>query len=389
MNSLGQLWRAAAARIRKPFRGGTPADVVARESVDERGNNIIQLERVRDELTAASKVDHSRLAGLERQLADLEAKHDATGMLVRDLEMTLAATRSDLEHTHVQIRALERQVDDSQQLYLQSVQETQLQIRKQDMRLNWLMLVSGLALLMAATASAILVWDVRKNAGVLAGMSADIKQLTASIQQSHNRAPVLPGSALANPDEPSVPTPPAVSMSQPGQVSVPPLPKVSAPALSTQDGMDAVSPSGSDAVTAAVNGDKGKDEVRRFFERNAGMPDMVSLPSGVQYRPVKQGSGKSPSLKDWVVVDYLGMTRDGSIFDNTYESGQRAIFGIEGLPPVWQEPILQMREGAEFEVYVPPGNANIGGIPSPGKPEGEPGIYLIELIHVVETGGGG
>jgi len=139
----------------------------------------------------------------------------------------------------------------------------------------------------------------------------------------------------------------------------------------------------------AGDGDAVKDEIRRFFERNARVPDMVSLPSGVQYRVVKQGSGKTPTLKDWVVVDYIGMTRDGSIFDNTYDTGQRAIFGIDGLPPAWQEPLLQMHEGSEFELYVPPGNANIGGVPSPDKPEQEPGIYLIELVHVVEAGSDG
>jgi FKBP-type peptidyl-prolyl cis-trans isomerase len=131
------------------------------------------------------------------------------------------------------------------------------------------------------------------------------------------------------------------------------------------------------------------DEIRQFFERNATMPGIVSLPSGVQYRVVKPGNGRSPDLDDWVVVDYLGMTRDGSIFDNTYDSGQRAIFGMDGLLPGWQEPLLQMQEGAEFEVYVPPGIANIGGIPSLNKPDMEPGIYLIELIQVVEVGEGG
>ena len=46
-----------------------------------------------------------------------------------------------------------------------------------------------------------------------------------------------------------------------------------------------------------------------------------------------------------------------------------------------------MQEGAEFEVYVPPDIANIGGIPSLKKEAGEPGIYLIELIQVVEVVG--
>jgi hypothetical protein len=347
---------------------------------DEHGNTVVLLDRVRDKLASAGKADVSRIASLEQRLAELETEHAATGKQLQVMEKDLAVTSSSLENTHIQVKALERQLEDGQQLYLQTVQETQLQLRKQDMRLNWLTLVSVFALLLAAVASAILIWDVQKNAGLLAGMSADIRQLVQTVERqggrSQSAAQDTQSDAPGAPHKKLPPLPDQSSMPSPAMLQ--PIPDfLPAPDAVSPDNV----PTGMDAAP--------DDEVRQFFERNASMPGMVSLPGGVQYRVVRQGDGKSPGLGDWVIVDYLGMTRDGNIFDNTYDSGQRAIFGMDGLLPGWQEPLLRMQEGAEFEVYVPPEIANISGISSTSKQRMEPGIYLIELIQVVEVGEGG
>jgi len=288
-------------------------------------------------------------------------------------------TGSELEKTTTRVQTLARELEDGQKLYLQTIQETQLQMRRQDMRLNWLRLVSVFALLLAAVASAILIWDVQKNAGLLAGMSSDIKQLMMTVEQQGSLSqPATQGTPADTAVAPHMKLPPLPDQSlMPPPESLPPVPDfLPAP--------DAVSPDekpvGTDAAVPV-------DEVRQFFARNATMPGMVTLPSGVQYRVVRQGDGRSPGMNDWVVVDYLGMTPDGTIFDNTYDSGQRAIFGMDGLIPGWQEPLLRMQEGSEFEVYVPPEIANIGGISSLSKQAGEPGIYLIELIQVVAVDG--
>ena len=72
-----------------------------------------------------------------------------------------------------QVKSLAQQLEEGQQLYLQTVQETQQQLHRQEIRLNWLAMVAAFALLLAAVACAILIWDVQKNAGLLAAMSAD------------------------------------------------------------------------------------------------------------------------------------------------------------------------------------------------------------------------
>jgi hypothetical protein len=386
MSSLRSLWRETTARLIKPFRhrarsvtaGSLPAD-------GERENTVVHLERVRDRFATSPRTEASRIASLEQRLALLETEHAATERQLHVVEKELAVTGTDLEKTTIQVQTLARDLEEGQQLYLQTVQETQLQIRKQDMRLNWLRLISIFALLLAAVACAILIWDVQKNAGLLAGMSSDIKQLMITVElQGGLTQPAARDIQADVPVETYVKLPPLPDQSHtPSPESLPPVPDfLPAP--------DAVSPGenpAGDGTPAGKDDAASTDEVAQFFARNATMPDMVSLPSGVQYRVVRQGDGKSPGLNDWVVVDYLGMTPDGSIFDNTYDSGQRAIFGMNGLLPGWQEPLLRMQEGSEFEVYVPPEIANIGGITSISKKAGEPGIYLIELIQVVAAGG--
>jgi hypothetical protein len=376
MNPLTRFWHDTTARFKKPFRHREKSSMAASmRAGGEPGNTVVQLERVRDRFSTAGKAETARMASMEQRLAELETEHAATQRQLQIVEKDLAVTGTDLENTHARVNTLAQELEDGRRLYLQTVQETQLQLRKQDMRLNWLTLVSAFALLLAVVACAILIWDVQKNASLLAAMSADIKQLVLSVDrqdgQSQSAAQDTQAGEAGTPHMKLPPLPDRSSMPSPAPLQ--PIPEF----LPAPDEI----PAGMDAAPV--------DEIRQFFERNATMPGIVSLPSGVQYRVVKPGNGRSPDLDDWVVVDYLGMTRDGSIFDNTYDSGQRAIFGMDGLLPGWQEPLLQMQEGAEFEVYVPPGIANIGGIPSLNKPDMEPGIYLIELIQVVEVGEGG
>jgi hypothetical protein len=380
MNSLRSLWRETTARLTKPFRHRARSSTAGSMPADgEQGNTVVQLERVRDRFATSPRTEASRIASLEQRLSLLETEHAATERQLHVVEKELAVTGSDLEKTTIQVQTLARELEEGQQLYLQTVQETQLQMRKQDMRLNWLRLISVFALLLAAVACAILIWDVQKNAGLLAGMSSDIKQLMISVEQQGSLSrPAAQDVQADTPAEPYMKLPPLPDQSPtPSSELLPPVPDfLPAP--------DAVSP---DETPAGTDKTASADEVAQFFARNATMPDMVSLPSGVQYRVVRQGDGKSPGMNDWVVVDYLGMTPDGNIFDNTYDSGQRAIFGMNGLLPGWQEPLLRMQEGSEFEVYVPPEIANIGGITSFSKQAGEPGIYLIELIQVVAVDG--
>jgi len=126
-----------------------------------------------------------------------------------------------------------------------------------------------------------------------------------------------------------------------------------------------------------------RDDAKAFFEENANIEGMISMPSGVQYRVVKQGSGKSPTLSDKIVVAYVGTSLNGMVFDDTYSTGMPATLSMKEILPSWREVLLKMEAGAEFELYVPPNLANKGGVRKRSLLGYDPSIYLIELLKVV------
>ena len=92
---------------------------------------------------------------------------------------------------------------------------------------------------------------------------------------------------------------------------------------------------------------------QKFLTDNAAKPGVTSLASGLQYRVIKQGSGKSPtSGEDLVTVTYKGSLIDGRAFDQT-PPGQTATFPAGHLIAGWVEALSLMREGDEWELVIP------------------------------------
>jgi FKBP-type peptidyl-prolyl cis-trans isomerase FklB len=91
----------------------------------------------------------------------------------------------------------------------------------------------------------------------------------------------------------------------------------------------------------------------KYLTDNAAKPGVTSLPSGLQYRVIKQGSGKSPAgAEDMVTVTYKGTLIDGRIFDQT-PPGQTATFPAGHLIAGWVEALSLMKEGDEWELVIP------------------------------------
>jgi FKBP-type peptidyl-prolyl cis-trans isomerase len=128
---------------------------------------------------------------------------------------------------------------------------------------------------------------------------------------------------------------------------------------------------------------KTRKDASEFFTQNASEPGIMETPTGLQYRIVHSGSGKMPTMEDKVIVDYLATTADGKILDETYSSGLPKTVSMSEVNPAWQEALLKMREGAEWELYVPPQLANQGGVRKRGVTGFEPLVYLIELREVI------
>ena len=95
----------------------------------------------------------------------------------------------------------------------------------------------------------------------------------------------------------------------------------------------------------------------KFLADNAKRPGVKVLPSGLQYRVIKAGTGTvSPKPDDNVTVTYKGSLIDGKVFDQT-QAGQSATFPAGQLIPGWVEALQLMKEGDSWELVIP---ANLG-----------------------------
>ena len=121
-----------------------------------------------------------------------------------------------------------------------------------------------------------------------------------------------------------------------------------------------------------------------FLEENAKKEDVVVLESGLQYKIIEEGSGKSPSAEDKVKCIYHGTLIDGTVFDSTVEKGDTATFPVKRVIKGWQLVLPMMEEGAKWRIFVPAdlayGNSERGELIGPN----ETLIFDMELIEVIE-----
>lgn len=92
----------------------------------------------------------------------------------------------------------------------------------------------------------------------------------------------------------------------------------------------------------------------RFLTDNRGKSGIVALPSGIQYRVIEEGDGSRPGLSDVVTVHYRGSKIDGREFDSSFRRGVPAVFQVNSVIEGWQEVLPLMREGAMWQVFLPP-----------------------------------
>ena len=95
---------------------------------------------------------------------------------------------------------------------------------------------------------------------------------------------------------------------------------------------------------AEVNEREGKE----YLEKNGKRPEVKTLPSGLQYEVLKEGTGISPEAKDQVEVHYTGTLLDGTKFDSSVDRGVPATFGVTQVIPGWVEALQLMREGDKW-----------------------------------------
>ena len=122
-----------------------------------------------------------------------------------------------------------------------------------------------------------------------------------------------------------------------------------------------------------------------FLATNKNNPGIITLPNGLQYRVLKEGSGEPPRREDIVKIHYRGMMLNGKEFDNSAKlGGQPAIHPVNGVIHGWTEALVMMKPGAKWELFVPPSLAYRDyGDGSQVGPE-QTLHYELELISVVK-----
>ncbi|MDH3638774.1 MAG: FKBP-type peptidyl-prolyl cis-trans isomerase [Gammaproteobacteria bacterium] len=119
-----------------------------------------------------------------------------------------------------------------------------------------------------------------------------------------------------------------------------------------------------------------------FMDENKGKPDVIQTASGLQYKVLKEGSGKQPTESDTVVVHYRGTLLNGDEFDSSYSREQPATLPLNGVIKGWQEALPQMSVGAKWELYIPPdlayGERGAGSRIGPNQAL----IFEVELLEV-------
>jgi FKBP-type peptidyl-prolyl cis-trans isomerase FklB len=129
-------------------------------------------------------------------------------------------------------------------------------------------------------------------------------------------------------------------------------------------------------------GAKNLEDGKKFLAENKKKEGIKTLPSGLQYKVLTQGSGKMPKAEDTVTVNYKGTLIDGTEFDSSYKRGQPATFQVKGVIKGWTEALQLMKEGSKWQLFIPPELAY--GVWGAGRDIGPNStlIFEVELLSI-------
>ena len=120
-----------------------------------------------------------------------------------------------------------------------------------------------------------------------------------------------------------------------------------------------------------------------FLEANKAKEGVKVLPSGLQYKVVKEGTGNTPTADDKVKTHYRGTLIDDTEFDSSYKRNKPAEFPVKGVIKGWTEALQLMKEGGKWELYIPADLA-YGQRGRPGIPANSTLVFEIELLEIMK-----
>lgn len=126
------------------------------------------------------------------------------------------------------------------------------------------------------------------------------------------------------------------------------------------------------------------EAAKSWLAENGKKEGVVTLPSGLQYKILTQGTGSRPGPEDIVKVHYTGTTIDGTKFDSSYDRGEPAQFRVSNVIRGWVEGLQLMNEGTKMMLFIPYdlayGERGAGNIIKPF----ETLIFEVELLEVIK-----
>ena len=129
--------------------------------------------------------------------------------------------------------------------------------------------------------------------------------------------------------------------------------------------------------------ERGKKEGEAFLAANAKAPGVKTTKSGLQYKVLKDGTGKSPAKTDTVTTHYKGTLIDGTQFDSSYDRNKPASFQVDGVIKGWTEALQMMKEGSKWQLFIP-WDLAYGPEGRPGIPPNATLVFEVELLKVGE-----
>lgn len=136
-----------------------------------------------------------------------------------------------------------------------------------------------------------------------------------------------------------------------------------------------------DQLAKAEQADAGSAEAELFMARNGAREGVTTTESGLQYEILNQGTGALPGPEDQVTVHYRGTLADGTPFDSSYDRGQPATFGVQGVIQGFSEGLQMMPVGSKYMLFIPP-DIGYGPQGSGPIPPGAALVFELELLSI-------
>ena len=317
---------------------------------------------------------------LEQRFEQIRVERDAANQELVALRTSLADAGARQEAANTRVNSLEIGLNEQRQEHDIALQQTLIRERRLRRRLTAAMMVAAAAFVLGVVGGAINFWQVKNSARLLGEVSQGIRDIQSTIA----------GQSSADVHGPSPYSTPAVSengdtshvsnLSPADAASRAPKRENSGPG-SLGERLPEPDFIASKSLPAGHYRFKRREDASAFLRENAKQPGVVTLPSGLQYRELIPGTGKKPGTDDKVVIEYRAFRPDGTETDNSFNEDAPKTLAVNEAFPGLKEALLHMREGAQWELYIP-AKLVYRNVRKRGPHGYEPRILTVELVSV-------